>query len=189
METKTFKNWWFLSLNGCIAILFGLLLLLFTKEFILTVVVYIGVLILLAGLVLLLVAIYNLKKDRSVALMMVQAIASIAIGLIMMIFREETLKVFLILVGVWAVIVGIFQLVVLVNVKRNLTNKNIILFNGLLTVALGVVLIFKPFGIGDLIGKLIGIFSILFGVLMVYLGFIIRKVTIGNETDNPAKSD
>jgi uncharacterized membrane protein HdeD (DUF308 family) len=182
METKTFKNWWFLSLNGCIAILFGLLLLLFTKEFVLTVVVYIGILILLAGLVLLLVAIYNLKKDRSVALMMVQAIASIAIGLIMMIFREESLRVFMILVGVWAVVVGIFQLVVLVNVKRNLNNKNIILFNGLLTVALGVAMVFKPFVIGDIIASIVGVLSILFGIVMVYLGFIIRKVTIGNDT-------
>jgi len=186
METKPYKNLWFLLLNGIVAIFFGLLFLFFTKEVVLTVVTFIGLIILLAGIVMFLVALYNLKKEKSVALMMIQAITSIAIGLIMMIFQEKTLQVFLILIGVWAIIVGIFQLVVLVNVGRNLPSKNIILFNGLLTIILGVIFIFRPFAFGDFLAKLLGIFSILFGIVMIYLAFSVRKAAteISKKTEN-----
>ena len=57
METKSYKNRWFLAVNGVIAILFGLLLLLFTKEIILSVVFFAGLAIALGGLCFLFIAI------------------------------------------------------------------------------------------------------------------------------------
>lgn len=187
METKRFKNWWFLAVNGIIAILFGLLLIFMTREFIQTIVFYFGLLILLTGVILLFTAVYNLKKDKNIGLISVQSVISIAIGLIIMLFPGNALNLFLILFGVWAVIVGIFQLVVLVNIRRNLSNKNVFLFNGILTVALGVILILKPFELADVLAKILGIFSTVFGLVMIYLSFVIRKAaSIGEkEPDKP----
>ena len=110
METKPYKNRWFLAINGIIAILFGLLLLLFTQKTILSVVFFSGLVMVLGGLCFLLIAIYQLRKDRNVMMLIFQSIFSIAIGLIIMIFKEQSLHLFLILLGVWAIIVGIFQL-------------------------------------------------------------------------------
>lgn len=81
MESKLFKNWWLLAVNGIIAILVGILLLFTTPEFINTIVRIIGLVVLVGGVVLLITALYYLKKDRSVLMMMIQYVASITIGL------------------------------------------------------------------------------------------------------------
>jgi len=177
MESKLFKNWWLLAVNGIIAILVGILLLFTTPEFINTIVRIIGLVVLVGGVVLLITALYYLKKDRSVLMMMIQSVASITIGLIILIFPESSLKWFLILIGVWAVIVGLFQLVILINLGKNLANRNLILLNGLLTIALGVVLILYPVEFAGVIAKVLGIAAALFGAVMIYLGFAVRKIS------------
>ena len=189
METKPYKNRWFLAVNGVIAILFGLLLLIFTQEIIISVVFFSGLAITLGGVCFLFISIYNLKKEKKVGMLIFQSVFSIAIGLGIMIFQEKSLHLFFILFGVWAVIVGIFQLVILVNIKRNLSNKNFILFNGLLTIALGVVLILKNEDVPTFLTKLLGTFSALLGIVMIYLSFIIRKTAMmtDDETDPTAR--
>jgi uncharacterized membrane protein HdeD (DUF308 family) len=189
METKPYKNRWFLAVNGVIAILFGLLLLLFTKEIILNVVFFSGLAMMMGGLCFLIIAIYHLKKDRNVGMLIIQSVFSIGIGLLIMIFRDESLNMFFIFFGVWAIIVGIFQLVILVNIKRNLSNKNFLLFNGLLTIALGIIMILERDAVGIFLTKVLGAFAILFGMVMIYLSFIIRKTAMitDNETDLSAR--
>ncbi len=175
METKPSKNRWFLAINGIIAILFGLLLLLFTQKTILSVVFFSGFILVLGGLCFLLIAIYQLRKDRNVIMLIFQSIFSIAIGLIIMLFKEQSLHLFLILLGVWAIIVGIFQLTFLISGKRNISNKSVILFNGLLTITLGIVLIVEKEEIPVFLTKVLGAFATLFGIVMIYLSFILRN--------------
>jgi uncharacterized membrane protein HdeD (DUF308 family) len=91
------------------------------------------------------------------------------------------------MMGVWAVIVGIFQLVILINVKRNLSNKNIILFNGLLTIILGALFFLNPSTFNDIVIKILGVFTVIFGVVMIYLSFVIRKVTLAGEKEEAYK--
>ena len=189
METKSYKNRWFLTVNGVIALLFGLLLFLFPQKIITSIVFFSGLAITLGGLCFLFIAINHMKKDRNIGMLILQSIFSIAIGLGIMIFHDETLHLFFLLFGVWAIIVGIFQLVILVNIKRNLSNKNFILFNGLLTIALGVVLILKNEDVPTFLTKLLGTFSALLGIVMIYLSFIIRKTAMmtDDETDPTAR--
>ena len=186
METKAYKYRWFLAVNGVIAILFGLLLLLFTKEIILSIVFFSGLAIALGGLCFLLVAIYYLKKDRNVGMLILQSIFSLVIGLGIIIFPDKSLHLFFLLLGVWAIIVGIFQLVILLNIKRNLSNKNFILFNGLLTIALGIVMILQKEEVPVFLTKLLGAFATLVGIVMVYLSVIIRNTAklTESETDS-----
>jgi uncharacterized membrane protein HdeD (DUF308 family) len=175
METKSFKNWWFLTVNGLIAILFGLLLLLFTSEFLKTAIFYFGILILITGLILLITTFYYFKKNKSASMVTIQSIASIAIGLILIVFPGESLNLFFILIGIWAAIIGILQLVILFLMRGRLTNGPVLLINGLLTILLGIIIFLHPFQVADTIGKLVGIFSIVFGITMIYLSFLVRK--------------
>jgi uncharacterized membrane protein HdeD (DUF308 family) len=175
METKSFKNWWFLTVNGLVAILFGLLLLLFTAEILKTAIFYFGILILITGVILLITTFYYFKKNKSASMVTIQSIASIAIGLILMVFPKESLNLFFILIGIWAAIIGILQLIILFFMRDRLTNGPVLLINGLLTILLGIIIFMHPFQVADTIAKLVGIFSIVFGITMIYLSFLVRK--------------
>jgi len=188
METRTYKNWWFLTTNGFISIVFGLLMLLCTPLFLEGAMLYFGILLLGTGAILLIASVNNLRKDKKAGMLVIQSIASITIGLVVIIApKADVLRFFLLLIGVWAIIVGIFQIALLVNVGNNISNKNMILFNGLLTIALGVCLCLKPFEIADFFARVIGVLAILFGVIMIYLSLLLRRVSVirGNKEDEP----
>jgi uncharacterized membrane protein HdeD (DUF308 family) len=176
METRVYKNWWILAANGVIAILFGLLLLAFTEATIKTIVIWFGAVVLLCGLLLVALAIRNIRKDKGSLMIILEAVITIAIGLIIVIQPGESLKLFLTLVGIWAVIIGIVQLVILINIKEAVRNKNILLINSLVTLGLGIALFFIPIPFVGFLVTLIGIFSCLLGILMVYFSFLLRGV-------------
>lgn len=184
--TRTYKNWWFPGVNGLISILFGLMLLLCTEEVIKGIIFYFGIVMLLTGIGLLIASVYSVKREKKAGIMIVQTISSIAIGIFIIVTpKEEILRLFLLLIGIWAIIAGIFQIVLLVNAGKKLHGKNTVLFNGLLTIALGLVLCFKPFEFAGMVTKILGVFALIFGIVMIYLSAILRRI----PADPPEKAD
>jgi uncharacterized membrane protein HdeD (DUF308 family) len=176
METKRFKNWWFLAVNGAIFLLFGILIMFFTQEFIKTMLFYFGIVMLAGGAILLLAGINNIRRDRSGAMILAEAIAALAIGIALIMFPQATVAVFLILIGIWAIIIGVIQLVIIVNTKGNIPGKNLHMINALLTIALGILLLFNPFQWAIFLVKIIGGFAALFGLLLVYFSLVLRRI-------------
>lgn len=180
MKTHS-SNWWFLALNGVIAILFGLLLLFFPKEAIETMVFYFGLVVLLSGLVMLLMGIKQIRADKKAGMLLFESVLTIAIGAIIMFFPQHSLEFFLIVIGVWAIILGVVQLILVVNAKGNLAGKNLFLFNGLITLAVGILLFFKPYALATFVVTILGVFSLLFGSILIYFAFAFRAFLKGQE--------
>jgi len=181
MENAGKKNWWFLAVNGLILVFFGVLLLWFTKPVIEILVFYFGLAILAGGIILLFAAIRNIIKDKQTGMILFESIISIAIGVIIMLSPGNSQAVFLVLTGIWAVIIGIVQLVILINVKKGITGKNLLLLNGLLTIGLGIVLFFNPFMMAAIMVKLFGVLALIFGVLMIYFSFAVKSIKPHDE--------
>ncbi len=175
MEKKSFRNLWLFIFNGLIAVAFGFLLIAFTAEFMKTLVFYFGLLVLAGGVIMLIPAIRNLSKNKKPAWTMLQSVIAIATGIVIMLFPGNSLRIFLVVIGVWAVLAGIFQTIVLVNSGREISRRNIFLLNGLLTIALGVILILFPVEVASLVARLIGLVSILFGCIGIWLAIETRK--------------
>jgi uncharacterized membrane protein HdeD (DUF308 family) len=176
MATKKFSNWWFLAVNGLIFTLFGILILLLTEEAIKALLLYIGIVMLGVGAVLLVYGMNSIRKDKSAAMVLIESIASIAIGIALVFFPESSVALFLILIGIWAIIMGIIQLVIIVNIKDRVSSKNMLLINGLFTIALGISLLFNPFQWALFLVKVIGFLAAVFGVLLIYFAFVLRSM-------------
>ena len=185
MKTKSYNNWWFLAINGIVAILFGLLLLFYTDELINFIITAFGIIILVVGIVYLVIAINNLKKEKGLFLNFSLGIIFSAMGLFILIFPKTSLGLFLVLLGLWAVAVGIFQLAIMVNVGKKFPAKSLILLNAFLIIVMGVIMFLKPFEFTSFVVKLLGCFSVIFGMVMIYLSFIIRKVLLEIENISP----
>jgi uncharacterized membrane protein HdeD (DUF308 family) len=176
METRVYKNWWILAANGVVAILFGILLLGFTEDAIKTIVKIFGGLLLLTGILLVILAIRNIKQDKGSLMIILEAVVTIGLGSIILIKPMESLDLFMTLIGIWAIIIGIVQLVVLMNIKEAVRSKNILLISAVATLALGIILVLIKGGIIGIVATLIGIASLALGLLMVYFSFLLRGV-------------
>jgi len=175
MEKQINRNWWFLALKGVLFILFGLIAIFYPGTAILTVLIYLGIVVLVTGILFLIGAIYNIRHKRPWELWMLEAIIDIALGLLFIIYPAVTLTFFITLIGVWAILLGWYQLVTYYRLRKEPENKSLYLYTGLFAVIIGILFIFNPFGTGKVITVLIGIFALIFGVMMTIISFKIRK--------------
>lgn len=189
METRAFKNWWMLAINGLLALLFGLLLLAFTEAAIHTIIFWFGLVVLISGLLLAGLAIRNVRKDKGSVVIIMEAVATIVLGLIIVFFREQSLKIFLVMTGIWAVIMGIVQLVVYFLVRKSLNNHPLLAINAVLTILLGVILFVIPIPFIRFLVITVGVVACLLGLLMIYFSFRVRGVKLVPETPAVADAD
>lgn len=178
MEKRRFQNWWFLGINGIVAVVFGLLMLLFSQDFIKTVILYFGIIILVTGIILLFAGIVNVRKDRSAAMLIFESIIAIAAGIVLTFFPQSSFELFISMVGVWLVVTAIVQLVFLFRSKGVIARKNLFIVNSLLVLVLGILLFFNPYTWGVFIVKLLGLVTTLLGILLIWFSLILRSVKV-----------
>ncbi|MCK4638912.1 MAG: DUF308 domain-containing protein [Bacteroidales bacterium] len=175
MEEKKFKKWWVLAVNGLIALLLGILIISTPATTLIIIGKYFGLVILVGGLILLFTAFYNIKKEKSYGLILIESVITIILGILILIYTRKTLEIFVILIGIWAIIIGISQLAILIDKNYYTSKKYLFLFNGLLTVVLGVFMLFNPFAMGQFFITLAGIGAIVFGILLIFFAFKIKE--------------
>jgi uncharacterized membrane protein HdeD (DUF308 family) len=161
-------------LNGLIAILFGLLVIFIKEETIIKLTLFFGLLILIIGAVLLIVAISNMKKEKPHALLLAESIAAILIGAIIAFYPQQSLKLFLILVGVWATIIGLMQIIMAVQMKNKVSNHSMFTINGVITLVFGLLLFFNPMGAIKALMIVIGLLALVSGAILIYLGIEVK---------------
>ena len=174
MEAVGNKNWWALALNGVIAILFGILAIFVPSSTILVLGKYFGFVVLLGGLILLFVAIRHAKAQKSYAAPLMEALVSIVLGVLIVVYTQKTLEVFVILIGIWGLLIGGFQLFLVMSIKEPFPGKKIFVFNGVLAVLFGILLFFNPFAAAEFFTVIIGLIAVMFGVLLLYFAFRIK---------------
>ena len=190
METRVYKNWWILAANGLIAVLFGLLLVGFPEATIKTIVKGFGIVVLICGILLVALAIRNIKKDRGSLMIILEAVITIAIGLIIVLQPSDSIRLFFRLVGIWAVIIGIVQLVILINIRDATKQNKLLLVNSMVTLGFGIALILIPNLFIGILVYVIGIFSILLGLLMIYFSFVLRGIKfVPGKKEEPPKPE
>jgi uncharacterized membrane protein HdeD (DUF308 family) len=168
------SNWFMFVLNGLIAILFGLLVIFIKEETIVKLTLYFGLLILVIGAILLIVAISNMKKEKPHALLLAESIAAILIGAIIAFYPQQSLQLFLILVGIWATIIGLMQIIMAVQMKNKVSNHSMFTINGVITLVFGLLLFFNPMGAIKALMVVIGLLALASGVLLIYLGIKVK---------------
>lgn len=168
-------NWSLYVINGVIAMLFGLLAIAVPRETIKTLALYFGLLVLAGGIFLLLLSIRNIKNKKPYSVQLVQAILAILIGLIIIFLPGETVQVFLVLIGIWAAIAGMTQIIVAVRMKGVIANHGLFTLNGIITLIFGLLLFFNPMAMAAFFMTLIGILALVAGILLVYLGFAVKR--------------
>jgi len=169
------RNWWTLVLRGIVAIIFGILTFIWPA-------ITIAVLVLLFGAYALVDGVFNLigvfhrssPNERWWALLL-EGLVGIAAGLVTFFWPAITALALVYVIAAWALLTGIFELAAAFRLRQELPGELLLIFGGILSIILAIVFAAVPV-LGALsIAFAIGIYAVIFGVLMLSLGFRLRS--------------
>jgi uncharacterized membrane protein HdeD (DUF308 family) len=177
MSTGLTRNWGIYLFNGILAVLYGLFALFIPAETLQTLGWYAGLIILLGGFLILLVVINRIRQELPFTWMLVQSVLYIAAGALIMVYTTQAISIFVAVLGVLALVVGVLQLIVLVNIDPAFKSKNFMLINALVTLGFGVLMLFNPFNFAQTLVVLSGVMALFFGGILIWFSTRLRKIT------------
>jgi uncharacterized membrane protein HdeD (DUF308 family) len=180
LDTLT-RYWWAVALRGALAVLFGVTALVWPGITVFALVLLFGAYSLVDGAFTLAAAVGRRDRGRSDTggriWLVVQGIAGIAIGVIAFAWPGITALTLLWLIGIWAVVIGLLEVVAAVRLRRELRREWLLGLSGAVTALFGVLLIAWPAaGVLTLI-TLIGISAVVFGVALLAFAVRLRSQT------------
>jgi uncharacterized membrane protein HdeD (DUF308 family) len=184
---ETFRlNWWLVALRGLVAVLFGVLALVWPGVTLITLVWLFGAFALVNGILSLVLAAKAPKGYPRIGSLILGGLLGILAGLLTFVMPGITALGLLILIALWAIVTGIMELVTAIRLRKIIANEWLLVLAGILSVAFGVLLILMP-GAGALaLIWWIGIWALVFGILLMVLAFRMRHwkgfVAVGRAT-------
>jgi uncharacterized membrane protein HdeD (DUF308 family) len=184
---ETFRlNWWLVALRGLVAVLFGVLALVWPGVTLITLVWLFGAFALVNGILSLVLAAKAPKGYPRIGSLILGGLLGILAGLLTFVMPGITALGLLILIALWAIVTGIMELVTAIRLRKIIANEWLLVLTGVLSVAFGVLLILMP-GAGALaLIWWIGIWALVFGILLMVLAFRMRHwkgfVAVGRAT-------
>jgi uncharacterized membrane protein HdeD (DUF308 family) len=153
--------------NGVLAIIFGLIAILFPDIAIITLAVFFAIGIMLGGIFMTAGAISLRHVIPNWQVVLLEGILGIAIGIVMLALPKDVAAFFLVIAGIWAIIIGLLFLFYWIRKTHSQMFKFISVVIGVLSVAIGIIFIVNPFESTQLIVVLIGIYALIFGIYSI----------------------
>jgi uncharacterized membrane protein HdeD (DUF308 family) len=170
------QSWWLYLLRGIAAIIFGVLAFISPSATLLALVLVFGIYAFVDG-VLAVIASFRMREVvNQWWVVLLEGLAGIIVGVIALVYPQVTVFALLFLIAFWAIFTGIMEIIAAIRLRREISNEWALLLSGILSVVLGVILFAYPSsGAVGLIWA-IGVYAIIFGVLMLYLAFRFRGI-------------
>ena len=181
MEKLFSKFWWTFIVRGFVAVLFGLIVLLWPAISLDFLVLSFGIFALLQGI---LSAVPGVSKlGGRIYFLLVEGVVGILAGVLTflgpgigrMLWPEVATMTLLVFIALWALLSGIAEVVGSFRLPGKIQGKWLMTLSGLACLLLGMVLLLRS-GLGAVgNASAIGLLAIVFGLLWLFLGFKARK--------------
>ncbi len=170
------QNWWILALRGVLAVLFAILAFLwpvataFAFVFILAAFAFVEGIFALAG-----AFGWGLPAGQRLVLVLI-GVLGLAVGILAVLYPGITAVTLVFFVAWWAIVTGILQLVVAVEMRKSIPNDWLLVLSGLISVAFGVLLIWRPLAGVLTLAYLFGFYALIYGFMLLGLSFRVKRL-------------
>lgn len=168
--------WWLAIIRGIVAILFGIAVLARPAMSVGVLLMLFGAFALASGIMAVISSISLMAHHKQWWAMLVEGLVGIAIGLITFYWPAVTALSVLVLVAIWAIIIGVFQFVGSASGFGPSSSRWLLAIAGILSVILGILLLARPAAGLLTIVWFLGIYAILWGIDQIVLGFQLRHL-------------
>ena len=167
------RNWWAVSLRGLAGILFGIITFIAPGISLAALVLLFGAYAFADGVLAIVTAIRRRGNDRW-GMLLLEGLVGVAAGVLTLLWPGITALALLYVIAAWALVTGGFEIAAAIRLRKVITGEWILALSGILSMALGVLLIVAP-GPGALAVVIwIGAYAFVFGVLLFALGLRIK---------------
>ena len=175
VKSALHRSWWLLLLRGIIAVAFGVATFVWPGISLVSLILVYGIYAVADGILALIAAI----RGGGVAprwWLALGGIASLVAGALAFVWPGLTALVLVYLIGFWSIMRGVMEIVGAIRLRKEIANEWTLGAAGALSVIFGLILVFAP-GAGALgLLWLIATWAILFGLLMIWVAFKVRKL-------------
>ena len=176
-ETVALSRWWWtFILRGLLAIAFGILAFVAPVWGLAILVALFGAWALIDGVTSVWTGIRTRNVDRNWWLEILEGLVSIVAGLIAFILPGFAAEVLVILIAVWAIVTGVFQIWAAIRLRERIRGEFWLGLAGVASILFGVILLVFPAGGALALVWLIGSGAIAVGVFLTILGWRLRGV-------------
>jgi uncharacterized membrane protein HdeD (DUF308 family) len=168
------QYWWVFLLRGLFGILFGILAFIMPGITLATLVLVWGIYAFADGVVALYSAITGKTHGNDRWLIGLQGVFGVLAGVITIFLPAITAMGLLIAIAAWLLIIGVLQIVAAIKLRKEIEGEFWLGLSGALSVLFAIYLMLRP-GEGALaLIYIIGIYAIIFGIMLVAFAFRIR---------------
>ncbi len=169
------RAWHWVVLRGVFAVLFGIFAFLWPGITLAVLVLVWGAYAIADGVMALIAAFTMHEEGKPMASLIVVGILGIAAGVVTFLWPGMTALVLLLFIASWAVLMGVFQIAAAIRLRKHIEHEWLLALSGVVSILFGVRLMFLQPVVGALaVVWLIGGFAILFGILLIALGFRLK---------------
>jgi uncharacterized membrane protein HdeD (DUF308 family) len=169
------KNWWLVLLRGIAGVGFGLLAIASPGLTLVALVLLYGAYALIDGVTSIAAAVANRGGRAPTGWLVFVGVLGIAAGVVTFLWPGITAFALLVLIAVWSILHGVFEIAGAIRLRREIEGEWLLILSGVLSVAIGVVLLARPEAGALALVFVIGAYAILFGSLLIVLSLRLRK--------------
>lgn len=169
-------NWWALVLRGLVAIIFGILAFLWPGITLTALVFVFGAYAMVDGIFAIVAGAKAPAEQKRWWLLILEGVVGIAAGIIAFVVPGITALFLLTLIAVWAIFTGVFEIMAAIQLRKQIKGEWLMVVSGIASVAFGGLLLYNPAAGALAVVWIIGAYAVVFGILLLALGFKLRGV-------------
>jgi uncharacterized membrane protein HdeD (DUF308 family) len=158
-------NWWLFALRGAVALLFGVMALAMPAAALAAFVLVFGVWAFIDGIHALALAVTGWRSWQ----MLLVGLVGIALGVFTFWRPGITAFALYAAVAAWAIARGVLEIVVAIELRRQVTGEAWLIIGGVLSILFGVLMVALPAAGALALAWLVGAYALVFGVIMLAL--------------------
>ena len=168
------RNWWTYAVRGVVAVIFGVVALMWPGQTLQALVLVFGAFALVDGIVAIFAGIASYREFERWWALLLEGVVGVVIGLLTFFWPNITALVLVYFIASWALITGIFEIVAAIQFRRVITGEWAMILSGLLSIIFGILLFVFPGAGAVSLVWLVGIYAIVFGITEIIFAFRLR---------------
>ncbi len=165
------QYWWVFVVRGVLAILLGIFALTWPLQTVAALVLAFGAVALIDGIFSIATAFAGRKLTEDWWVLLVQGLFGMLVGIVTVLNPAATAVVLLIAIAVWAIGLGLLQIVAAVRLRHEISGEWWLAIGGVAGIAFGLLLMRNPAGGALAVLWLIGTYAVVWGVMLAIGGF------------------